>query len=71
MTTRQVKSGSKIKIKEYGGEVPEGKRFVRWNTEADGTGISLRPGQMFLVTSDIRLYPVFDNVAEIEEAEAE
>lgn len=71
MTTRQVKTGSKIKVKEYEGAVPEGKKFVRWNTEADGTGISLRPGQIFLVTSDVRLYPMFDDVAETAEAETE
>ncbi len=38
---------------------PEGKVFLGWNTEADGTGEMKAPGDSLLVTGDITLHAVW------------
>ena len=40
---------------------PEGKVFLGWNTEADGTGEMKYPGSSVLVTGNITLYAVWGN----------
>ena len=40
---------------------PEGKVFLGWNTEADGTGKMKAPGSSVLVTGNITLYAVWGN----------
>ena len=40
---------------------PEGKVFLGWNTQADGTGEMKAPGNSVLVTGNITLYAVWGN----------
>lgn len=50
---------SKVTIKDFEGQVPEGKAFYAWNTREDGTGIMYHPGKIITITEDMHLYPVF------------
>ncbi|MBR4732757.1 MAG: choice-of-anchor J domain-containing protein, partial [Lachnospiraceae bacterium] len=41
---------------------PTGKRFVSWNTKADGSGTTYQPGDKFAVTKSVRLYAQWEDV---------
>ena len=51
-----VQSGDSVIIKGCMFDAQSGKKFVSWNTKADGTGDEYEPGQTKALTSDIHLY---------------
>lgn len=51
-----VQSGDSVIIKGCMFDAQSGKKFVSWNTKADGTGDEYEPGQTKVLTSDIQLY---------------
>ncbi len=62
------KVGTKAIIADFKGEVPEGKRFLAWNTRNDGTGVMYYPGKEVLMVDTLDLWPVFvDAVQEVQE----
>jgi uncharacterized repeat protein (TIGR02543 family) len=60
-TPKLAESGTDVVLPEnYGGLAREGKVFIGWNTEADGTGDRLEPGDAFAMTSfDQTLYAMW------------
>lgn len=48
--------GQSLVIAENEFTAPEEKNFLEWNTEADGSGISYDPGDMYKVEKSITLY---------------
>ena len=62
MTTEQYRTGDTITVKDWTGPVPEGKRFLGWNTKADGTGVFVKPGKVLRVYNDMTLFPVWRDV---------
>lgn len=69
MRTIKAKMNSRMVVAEYEGEVPEGKRFLCWNTREDGNGRNYRPGERIVLAGDVRLYPVWGTAAETVEQE--
>lgn len=63
----KVRIGRRIVIDAFQGTVPEGKVFLCWATNADGTGNRYRPGQKIVLSGDMRLYPVFGDAVDQEE----
>ena len=66
-------AGTQLRAKRDQFEVPADRVFKEWNTNRDGSGRTLLPGQLFNVHSDMTLYavwagrPVFLEVYEVPE----
>ncbi|MBQ9015677.1 MAG: BspA family leucine-rich repeat surface protein [Firmicutes bacterium] len=52
-------SGTQLRAPHDLFEAPEGRVFREWNTNRDGSGRKLLPGQLFNVHSDMRLYAIW------------
>ena len=52
-----------VTVKSFEGmTAPEGKQFKEWNDDAEGTGETLEPGDVFSITSNITLYAIYEDV---------
>lgn len=58
-------TGSKITIQESSFSPPGSASFIEWNTSADGSGTSFRPGDSITLNSSLTLYAVFGTKATI------
>ena len=67
----KAKMNTRLKVMDYQGQAPEGKRFLAWNTREDGTGGVYRPGQTIVLAGDVRLYPMWGDAVETVEEPAE
>ena len=65
----RVKLGTKVKVADFEGEIPEGKRFLAWSTEPEGKGRIYKPGQTVTLSGDLTLYPVWGDAVETAEPE--
>lgn len=59
MSSDTVRMGETLVIRPCRLTPPEGKEFSHWNTKADGTGISYRPGQRVKMYETRTLYPIW------------
>lgn len=66
----KVKIGTRVKVADFEGTVPEGKRFLAWSTEPDGKGRIYKPGQTVTLSGDLSLYPVWGDAVAAETEEA-
>ena len=62
---QKVKWGSSIKIlssKELSDFyiIPNGKRFIGWNTNVKGSGYTMLPNANWTVYEDTEIYPIFE-----------
>lgn len=56
MPTKWVRAGSSITLPASSFTAPEGKMFLAWNTNADGSGISYKEGDSFTPDDDLTFY---------------
>ncbi|MBR4732789.1 MAG: choice-of-anchor J domain-containing protein, partial [Lachnospiraceae bacterium] len=55
-------SGSKATVLSNGFTAPAGKKFVSWNTKADGSGTACSSGDQITVNEDVTLYAQWKNL---------
>lgn len=68
METQMVYSwdgNSYARVPSCGFSSETGFRFIGWNTQKDGNGISYTPGQVFKLNSDVTLYAQWSDVYKI------
>ena len=59
---QSAKEGESVTVAENAFEI-EDKVFIEWNTKADGSGDSYKPGDSITLNSDITLFAQWQNVA--------
>ena len=59
-------NGSEITLPTCTFAAPQGKKFVEWNTEADGTGDSKNPNDTHTVESDVTFFAIWENTAQTD-----
>ena len=61
-TKSPYEENSTVTVLENGFTAPTGKKFVEWNTAADGTGTSYSPNGTFTITADTTLYAIWETL---------
>ena len=65
----EYKSGDRVTVKNNTFVAPEGKEFINWNEEADGSGSYHNAGSTFKIYENITLYAQWDDVELPEDGE--
>ncbi len=64
MSTLSRQHGESYTLPECTMTAPAGKKFLEWNTNADGTGISRNPGDSIAATASIYYYAIWVDTAQ-------
>lgn len=60
---RTVSQGTSITLPSCSYTAPSGKRFVEWNTNANGTGTSKNPDDSYTVNGNVTFYAIWEYTA--------
>lgn len=60
---KTVSQGTSITLPSCSYTAPSGKRFVEWNTKANGTGTSKNPDDSYIVSGNVTFYAIWEYTA--------
>ena len=60
---RSIAYGETTNLPACSFTAPTGKKFLKWNTKANGTGVSKNPGDTYQPTANVTFYAIWVNTA--------
>ncbi len=63
IASRSIAYGETTTLPACSFTAPAGKKFLKWNTKANGTGVSKNPGDTYQPTANVTFYAIWVNTA--------